>query len=121
MRRICQEASSVFMAQTEAETKAWLDTLANQGIDANDVAIGRLPLALTPPMLEMEVLRVAQVTQGNISSMLSDVRRGRMTEIDFINGYLLNLGSTYDIQMPANATLLNLVKMRSAIPLDQML
>jgi 2-dehydropantoate 2-reductase len=120
-KRICQEASSAFKAQTEAQTKAWLDTLVAQGIDADDVAIGRLPWALTAPMLEREVLRVAGATKGNISSMLSDVRSGRTTEIDFINGYLLNLGSTYDIKMPATATLLNLVKMRSAIPLDQML
>jgi len=121
MKRICCEASSVFKAQTEAETQTWLDTLVTQGIDANDVAIGRLPRALTAPMLEREVIRVAQATRGNISSMLTDIRRGRTTEIDYINGYLLNLGSSYRVEMPANATLLNLIKMRSAIPLDQML
>jgi 2-dehydropantoate 2-reductase len=121
MRRICLEASSVFKAQAEAETQTWLDTLVTQGIDAEDVAIGRLPPELCAPMLEREVLRIARGTEGNISSMLSDIRRGRTTEIDFINGYLLNLGATYNIRMPANAMLLNLVKMRTAIPLDQML
>jgi len=121
MQRICQEASNVFMVQTKAETQTWLQTLVSEGIDVDDVAIGRLPRALTKTMLEEEVLRVAQATKGNISSMLSDVRHGRTTEIDFINGYLLKLGLTYHVEMPATATLLNLVKMRSAIPLDQML
>lgn len=121
MQRVCQEASDVYAAQAQAETQAWLDSLAAQGMDPGKVGVGRLPRALSRQCLEAEVLRVARATKGNISSMLSDVRRGRKTEIDFLNGHLLNLGSTYRVEMPANATLLNLVKMRSAIPLDQML
>jgi 2-dehydropantoate 2-reductase len=120
MQRVCQEAADVYAAQIRAETQAWLSALASQGEDMEKVAVGRLPRALTRGRLEEECLRVAQVTKGNISSMLSDVRRGRKTEIEFINGYLLKLGSTYHVEMPATATLLNLVKMRSAIPLDQM-
>lgn len=121
MQRICQEASDVFAAQAKAGSQAWLDSLVSQGINTENMAVGQLPRALTKPMLQEEVLRVAKATKGNISSMLTDIRRGRTTEVDFINGYLLKLGSTYRIAMPATATLLNLVKMRSAIPLDQML
>jgi 2-dehydropantoate 2-reductase len=121
MQRICQEASDVFAAQAKAGSQTWLDILASQGVDTESMAVGRLPRALTRPMLEEEVLRVAKATKGNISSMLSDIRHGRSTEVDFINGYLLKLGTTYRIEMPATATLLNLVKMRTAIPLDQML
>ncbi|KAF9469856.1 ketopantoate reductase PanE/ApbA C terminal-domain-containing protein [Collybia nuda] len=121
MQRICQEASDVYAAQVKAGSQTWLDSLTSQGMSTENVAIGRLPRALTRPMLEEEVLRVAKATKGNISSMLADIQHGRTTEIDFINGYLLKLGSTYHIEMPATATLLNLVKMRGAIPLDQML
>ncbi|KAF8640851.1 hypothetical protein AX17_000499 [Amanita inopinata Kibby_2008] len=121
MNSVCQESSDVFAAQHRAETQNWLDELPSQGIDPESAEIGRLPLGLTPSNLRKEVWRVAQATRGNISSMLSDVRLGRPTEIDYINGYLLRLGSMYSIDMPATATLMNLVKMRSSIPLDQML
>ncbi|RDB28946.1 putative 2-dehydropantoate 2-reductase [Hypsizygus marmoreus] len=121
LQRVCQEASDVFAAQIKADNKTWLESLAADGVDTNRVPVERLPRSLTRSLLEDEILHVAEVTKGNISSMLSDVRRGIPTEIDYINGYLLKLGSTYHVDMPATAMLLNLVKMRSAIPLDQML
>ncbi|KAF8078911.1 ketopantoate reductase-like protein [Lyophyllum atratum] len=121
LQRICQESSDAFAAQIRADSQAWLGTLAAEGVDTEDMSVERLPRALTRPALEAEVLRVAQATKGNISSMLADIRQGRSTEVDFINGYLLKLGSTYRVEMPATATLLNLVKMRSAIPIDQIL
>ncbi|KAG5649842.1 hypothetical protein H0H81_001799 [Sphagnurus paluster] len=121
MQRVCQEASDAFAAQIKADSQAWLTGLADQGANTTNIAVQRLPRSLTRQALEEEVQRVAQATKGNISSMLADVRRGRSTEVDFINGYLLKLGSTYRVEMPATATLLNLVKMRSAIPVDQML
>ncbi|KAF8899031.1 ketopantoate reductase-like protein [Infundibulicybe gibba] len=120
-RRVCQEASDVYTAQKKAETQTWLESLPAQGVDPTTVGVGRMPRALTRASLEEEVYHVASTTKGNISSMLSDIRRGRRTEIDYINGYLLKLGSTYRVEMPATATLLNLVKMRGSIPLDQML
>jgi 2-dehydropantoate 2-reductase len=117
MRRVCQEAADVYSAQIRGEAQAWLD---DKGIK-KQVAVGRIPKALTSEALESECLRVASLTKSNISSMLSDIRNGRHTEIDFINGYLLSLGWTYNVQMPATAMLLNLVKMRTIIPLDQKL
>ena len=121
MDKICGEASAVFKAQAIAESQAWLNSLAMEGIDPNDVTVGRLPAALSSEMLKKEVLRVADNTKHNISSMLSDIRRGRSTEIDFINGYLLNLGATHRVKMPYNSMLLHLIKLRGAIPLDQIL
>ncbi|KAG6817944.1 hypothetical protein H0H87_012412 [Tephrocybe sp. NHM501043] len=121
MQRVCQEASDAFAAEFKADTKAWMDKLASEGVNTEDVTIGRFPRGLLKQSLEAEAQRIADATKGNISSMLADVRRGRSTEVDFINGYLLKLGSTYHVPMPATATLLNLVKMRSAIPIDQML
>jgi 2-dehydropantoate 2-reductase len=121
MDNICREASAVFKAQAMAESQAWSNSLAMEGIDPNDVVVGRLPEALSSEMLKKEVLRVADSTKHNISSMLSDIRRGRSTEIDFINGYLLNLGTTHRVKMPCSSVLLHLVKLRGAIPLDQIL
>jgi len=119
--RVCQEASRVFQTQFKADATSWLGSLESAGIDSQGVPIDRMPTVLTKSMLEDEVVRVAHLTKGNISSMLADIRIGKQTEIDFVNGYLLKLGRTYRVDMPATATLLNLVKMRSAIPLDQAL
>jgi len=53
--------------------------------------------------------------------MLSDIRTGRPTEIDYINGFLLEFGNICKVRMPITKSLLQLVKMRSEIPLDQQL
>ena len=115
MRRVCQEAADVLAAQVRVDTELRLNG------NITHPSVGRIPRSLTQSHLEEECLRVAELTKGNISSTLNDIRRGRYTEIDFLNGYLMNLGATYGVPMPATSTLLNLVKMRAAIPLDQQL
>ncbi|KAF8634900.1 hypothetical protein AX15_000648 [Amanita polypyramis BW_CC] len=121
LRRVCREAAKVFGAQHVAETQHWLDDLSQQGIDSNKVDVGRLSSSLSEDSLYDEVLRVAEVTRGNISSMLSDVRYGKQTEIQYITGYLLRLGRTYQVNMPYTAMLHMLLKTRCTIPIDQML
>lgn len=121
MNSVCYEASQAFAAEFQSETNQWLKGLGEQGVDVDNVNVMRLPPSLTKTRLEEEVIKIANSTRGNISSMLSDVRHGNPTEIDYINGYLLNIGRTHKVRMPTNATLVNLVKMRGHIPLDQQL
>ncbi|KAG1864730.1 ketopantoate reductase PanE/ApbA C terminal-domain-containing protein [Suillus subalutaceus] len=111
MRSVCEEAAAAFCAQIEADTQSWLDSLAPSW--------GRVPKELGADALEREVLRVTHVTRGNMSSMLSDIRKNNPTEIDFLNGYLVRLGEQYNIPMPVNRALVQLVKMRCSIPIDQ--
>ncbi|KAG6837669.1 hypothetical protein H0H93_004945 [Arthromyces matolae] len=109
-QRVCHEASEAFVAEFQAESKTWRHQVASQGEDVESIPIARFPRSLTATALEDEVRRVADVTKGNISSMLTDIRRGQhRTEIDYLNGYLLKLGTTYRVPMPATAALLNLV------------
>jgi len=56
------------------------------------------------------VRTVAENTAANTSSMLQDVLRERRTEIDSINGYVLNLAKRHGIAAPANEMLYGLVK-----------
>ena len=56
------------------------------------------------------VRSVASKTSMNTSSMLQDVLRGRMTEIDSINGHVIRLARKHGIEVPANETLYTLVK-----------
>jgi 2-dehydropantoate 2-reductase len=79
----------------------------------------RLPVALRRDALIAECICVAHRTGDNFSSMLSDVRKGRPTEIDFMNGYITELGRRYGVPTPTTSKLLSLVKTRSAVPFDQ--
>ncbi|EDM46075.1 2-dehydropantoate 2-reductase [Marinobacter algicola DG893] len=53
---------------------------------------------------------VARKTARNTSSMRSDRRRGRPTEIDFINGYIARRGHALGVDVPANQMLTNRIK-----------
>lgn len=46
----------------------------------------------------------------NIASMLQDLRRGRVTEIDYLNGAVADLGLREGIDCPVNAALTGIVK-----------
>ena len=50
------------------------------------------------------------ITSDNITSMLQDFRRGRNTEIDFINGAIVALGKKHAIATPVNTYMVALVK-----------
>jgi 2-dehydropantoate 2-reductase len=56
---------------------------------------------------------VCRATARNISSMLQDVRRGRPTEIDFINGAVVREGRRLDIPTPLSRLLWELVRRRT--------
>ncbi|VVB65079.1 Uncharacterised protein [uncultured archaeon] len=53
---------------------------------------------------------ITSKTSMNTSSMLQDVQRGRMTEIDSINGYVISLARKHDMKVPVNETLYALMK-----------
>lgn len=56
------------------------------------------------------VMQVCAATAANVSSMLSDVRAGRQTEIDWINGGVSGLAVRLGIASPLNDAVTALVK-----------
>jgi 2-dehydropantoate 2-reductase len=56
------------------------------------------------------VVKLATDTGENISSMLADIRGGRETEIDFINGYIVEMASKVGIDVPENMDMVRRVK-----------
>jgi 2-dehydropantoate 2-reductase len=56
------------------------------------------------------VLEVCRATAGNIASMLQDVLKEKMTEVDFINGAIVREGWALGIPTPVNHTLTALVQ-----------
>jgi 2-dehydropantoate 2-reductase len=114
--RICFEAAQAFAREAQEE-ESWDDWEKQIRIRTG---LGRVPPGLTSRALEEECMRVIKVTAGNISSMLSDVQSGSHTEIDYMNGYLMGLGRSFGLPMTTTATLLNLVKLKTALPLDRL-
>ena len=117
MKRVCFEAAEAFAMQAQQEEGSWND---REKRSRTRSGFSRVSPALAPRALEEECLRVIRVTSGNISSMLSDVRLGSYTEIDYIAGYLVGLGRSFGLPMTTTTTLLNLVKLRTTIPLDRL-
>ena len=105
--RICNEASAVYMAETIAGSKE---------TEASDVYF---PPELKLGNLLKECKQVANMTADNTSSMLADLKKGnRVTGVEYLNGHLLRLGNRYRVETPTNATLVDMVIMRTHLPFD---
>lgn len=61
------------------------------------------------------VLDVVQATASNSSSMREDLRALNVSEVDYINGYIVGLGRKYKVRTPVNAMLADLVRSRLQI------
>lgn len=77
--------------------------------EAVEVARG-CGLEFSPTEVIQEVEEVCRLTAENVSSMLQDVRRGSVTEIDYINGAIVREGERIGIKTPVNRLLVRLVK-----------
>ena len=69
-----------------------------------------LRLKFSPDRLETLVVSAANATRENISSMLADVRAGRQTEIEYINGYVVRRGEELGIRCAMNYLVMQLVQ-----------
>jgi len=59
-----------------------------------------------------KVLEACRSTASNRSSMLQDLQAGRRTEVDFINGYIVEKAQERGVEAPLNLALYALVKGR---------
>lgn len=60
--------------------------------------------------------RIFITMNGQKSSTAQDLARHKPTEIDYLNGYIVNKGREYDIPTPFNETILSLVKLLERRP-----
>jgi len=59
-------------------------------------------------------LKIAQQMSGMRSSTAQDMERGKLTEIESLNGYVAKLGAALGVPTPVNHTLYTLVKLQEA-------
>lgn len=64
----------------------------------------------TPKRLESLIVRIASRSNNTLGPMLEDVRNGRRTDIDFVNGYIVKRGQELGIPCPVNTTVIQMVK-----------
>lgn len=79
--------------------------------EAAHVASTQVELPVADPVKAAE--EVAKNTSENLSSMLQDIMNERQTEIDCINGAIIDIGKNAGIDTPFNRILWSLVKARS--------
>ncbi|KAJ5359281.1 uncharacterized protein N7496_011694 [Penicillium cataractarum] len=71
------------------------------------------------PSLEALVMDTIEKTAGNSSSMREDLRKGRATEIEYINGWILRRARELGIECEANTSLMQLVLAKSRVTMGR--
>ena len=56
------------------------------------------------------IVKTAQKTAKNKSSMLQDIKQGKKTEIDYLNGAILQIGQKFGLDTTINRLLVGLIK-----------
>jgi 2-dehydropantoate 2-reductase len=97
-----------------------LDHPASRIVDAAAREAARVASAEGVRISDDEAVKLwramAELTAANRSSMLQDVRSGRPTEIDWINGEVVRRGRRHSVPTPVNEALLKLVEVLEAYP-----
>lgn len=69
--------------------------------------------------LEDFYTKLVPSTQAHHASMLQDIRRGRRTEINVLNGAIVELGKKYNVATPVNEVITNLVKAKELMAMEK--
>lgn len=97
--------------------KEGLDIITKAGI--NLVSLPDFPLERLTKLVSMPVLQAAQIYSGimaNLSkeplygSILQSIKRGRPSEIDYINGEFVNMAKEFNLKAPLNERLIEMVR-----------
>lgn len=64
-----------------------------------------------PGDVDLAVRRIAETMPTQFSSTAQDLMRGKLTEIDYLNGYVMRRGTALGVPTPANRVLWTLVKL----------
>jgi 2-dehydropantoate 2-reductase len=80
-------------------------------------AVARAVAISLPDSIHEDTQAISRTMAGQISSTARDVARGRRSEIDFINGYVVREGERLGIATPLNRLLHSLVRVKDdALP-----
>ncbi|MBV8250511.1 MAG: ketopantoate reductase family protein [Comamonas sp.] len=100
----------------------WLVAQADVPAVMQDIAAECKSVALAdgvalPASVDQAVAAIARTMPGQLSSTAQDLARGKPTEIDHLNGYVVQRGQALGIATPANRLLQVLVRLKQAADL----
>ena len=72
-------------------------------------------ISFDPDEQVARVENVCRATQANLCSMLQDIRAGRGTEIDYMNGAVVREARALSVAVPVNSMLTDLVRARQML------
>ncbi|HUN91596.1 MAG TPA: 2-dehydropantoate 2-reductase [Burkholderiaceae bacterium] len=75
------------------------------------IAVARLDGVVIPGTIWDDVLRIARTMPSQFSSTAQDIMRGKRSEIDHLNGYVVRRGAAGGVAAPVNAALYAIVKL----------
>ncbi len=78
---------------------------------AECLAVARADGVTVPDGVEAAVRRIAETMPSQHSSTAQDLMRGKPSEIDFLNGYVVRRGDALGVPVPANRVLWSVVKL----------
>ncbi|KAI9487886.1 MAG: 2-dehydropantoate 2-reductase [Benjaminiella poitrasii] len=82
--------------------------------EAYDVLKDGLPGETVDSLLDM-VLAINKEAGENVCSTLQDIRAKRLTEIDYINGYICKLGYEKNVNVRSNQAIVNLIHAKEVL------
>lgn len=93
-------------ALTQAEYQAKIKRLVNEFCEVSELE----GFKFEPQKILSLILTVATNTANNYSSMNQDIYHNRLTEIDYINGYLLKVAAKHQLILPHHQVLFDQIK-----------
>ncbi|MFC5429856.1 ketopantoate reductase family protein [Paraburkholderia denitrificans] len=78
---------------------------------AECVALAQADDVELPPDIDVAVRRIAETMPGQYSSTAQDLARGKRSEIDHLNGFVVRRGTALGVPTPANRLLHTLVRL----------
>lgn len=89
----------------------WTRDLMKQIVEEAVAVACAAGVSLSGAAMVEAALQLGEAMQGALSSTAQDINRGRLTEIDSLNGYVVRRGMELGVDAPANRTLYALVKL----------
>lgn len=96
-------------AVVDETSRVFLSYLQTQSFSSEELQ------AFQPHVLQQHLTNIIASTVDNTSSMAVDIREKRLTEVDYINGYVVKLGEKMGLETPVNEMLYNMVKFIESI------
>lgn len=98
--------TSIHQVPNGALTEARFSSHIARLCDETAAVMGACGYPASSKALHKQCLKVAAATAENYSSMNRDLAEGRKTEVEYINGYIVDRAGEHNIEVPGHALLL---------------